>query len=136
MYDDCCSGLSNLSIPDLRFYRTYHDSLNRNHPSTLSIRKALTERFQSRVESTHGPPSMSPALSFPALKLDYSWTILDRAIVSLVSPSWLLEYILVGGAGHGARLLIGNSCSYCSCSNDDKISFGPHLTDTTAAYRL
>lgn len=54
---------------------------------------------QSKMESTHRPPSMGPALSFPALNLGYSWTIFDQEIISLVNPPWLFEVILVGGAG-------------------------------------
>ncbi|PLN83001.1 hypothetical protein BDW42DRAFT_192589 [Aspergillus taichungensis] len=106
--------------------------LNQSHPSALSIHKALEERFQSSVERTHGPPSMRPALSFPALKLDYSWTIFDQEIISLVNLPWAFEDILVGGAGYGGRLPVGSSSS----SSNDNTGFGPNPTDNTAGHML
>ncbi|KAF7718039.1 Fungal Zn(2)-Cys(6) binuclear cluster domain-containing protein [Penicillium ucsense] len=76
---------------DLHLIQAHLQSLERSHPSTMSIHTVLSRRLESNMQAMHTPPNHGSGLAFPGPITDESWTIFDQEIMFLANPSWLYQ---------------------------------------------
>ncbi|KAI2792284.1 hypothetical protein POX_b02321 [Penicillium oxalicum] len=116
---------------DLNFIQAHLQSLQRSHPSTVSIHTVLSQRLESSMHAMHTPPTDSSALAFPGPFADDSWTIFDQEIMSLANPPWLFQEgaaalsdpqksstsalpVVQQGSSYESGLLVGNDQQFHS----------------------